>query len=115
MEAENISENTRSRWTKEVNKIVMRCVYQNDATKREYKKQMMKIWREIEVFEVTEQRLADEIRVIRTNGWLSEVELDEIHRKIKEEEKTDEPRTELQNTCDQQRSQNEGDVKLTNI
>ena len=63
---------------------------------------MMKIWGEIGAFEVTEQRPADQTRVIRTNGWLSEVELDEIQRKIKEEENMKEPRIELQNTCDQQ-------------
>ena len=38
----------------------------------------MKIWREIGLFEVTEQRLADQARVVRKNGWLSGVELDEI-------------------------------------
>ena len=115
MEAENINENTRIRWTKEANKIVMRCFYQSDPTKRGYRKQMMKIWREVGVFEVIEQRLADQTRVIRTNGWLSEVELDEIQRKIKEEENTEEPRIELQNICDQQRSQDEDNVELTNI
>ena len=76
---------------------------------------MMKIWREVGVFEVIEQRLADQTRVIRTNGWLSEVELDEIQRKIKEEENTEEPRIELKNICDQQRSQDEDNVELTNI
>ena len=52
--------------------------------------------------------------MIRTNGWLSEVELDEIQRKIKEEQNTEEPGIELQNMCDQQRSQNEYDVELMN-
>ena len=116
MKAENISENTRIRWTKEVNKIVVRYFYQSDPTKRGYRKQMMKIWREIGVFDVTEQRLADQTGVIRTNGWLSKAELDEIQRKIKEEENTEKLRTELQNTCDQQRlPQDADDVELKNI
>ena len=77
---------------------------------------MMKIWREIGVFDITEQTLADQTRVIRTNGWLSKVELDEIQRKIKEEENREELRVELQNTCDQQRlPQDEDDSELTNI
>ena len=76
---------------------------------------MMKILRKIRVFKVTEQRLADQSRVIRTNDWLSEVELDEIQGKIKEEKNTEEPRTELQNMCDQQRSQGENDIELKNI
>ena len=76
----------------------------------------MKIWREIGVFDITEQTLADQTRVIRTNGWLSKVELDEIQRKIKEEENREELRVELQNTCDQQRlPQDEDDSELTNI
>ena len=54
---------------------------------------------------VTEQKLADRTRVIRTNCWLSEVELDEIQRKINEDANMEEPRIELQNTSDQQRSQ----------
>ena len=43
MESENISENTRIRWTKEVNKIVMRCFYRSSPRKRGYRNQMMKV------------------------------------------------------------------------
>ena len=43
---------------------------------------MIAIWREIETFEITEQRLVDQAGVIRTNEWLTEVELEEIWRKI---------------------------------
>ena len=62
---------------------------------------MMQIWREIEIFEVSERRLEDQGRGIRTNGSLSEMWLNEIQRKIKEEENMKEPRIELQNTSDQ--------------
>ena len=65
-------------------------------TKREYIKRMMKIWREIRVSETTEQKLADQTRVIIKNGWLFEVKLDETQRKINEEENMEEPRIELQ-------------------
>ena len=73
---------------------------------------MMQICREIEIFEVSERRLEDQGRGIRTNGSLSEMWLNEIQRKIKEEENMKEPRIELQNTSDQQRSQ-DGDEELT--
>ena len=43
------------------------------------------------------------------------MELNEILWKIKEEKSKKDPRTELQNKCDQQRSQDEDDVELTNI
>ena len=72
----------------------------------------MQICREIEIFEVSERRLEDQGRGIRTNGSLSEMWLNEIQRKIKEEENMKEPRIELQNTSDQQRSQ-DGDDELT--
>ena len=68
----------RRRWTKEVNKLVMRCFYQSDPTRRGYRKRMIAIWREIGTFEVTKQRLVDQLRIIRTNEWLIKVELEEI-------------------------------------
>ena len=70
------------RWTKEENKLVMRCFYQSDPTRRGYRKRMIAIQREIGTFEITEQRLVHQARVIRTNEWLTEVELEEIKRKI---------------------------------
>ena len=43
---------------------------------------MIAIWREIGTLEITEQRLVDQARVVRTNEWLTDVELEEIKRKI---------------------------------
>ena len=43
---------------------------------------MIAIWREIGTFEITEQRLVNQTRVIRINEWLSEVELEEMRRNI---------------------------------
>ena len=51
---------------------------------------MIKIWKEIGVFDTTEQRLADQSRAIRTNGWLSEIEMEEIQREIEREQRIDE-------------------------
>ena len=45
---------------------------------------MKKIWDEIEVFLVTEQRLAKEARQIRTNKWLTDIEIEEIRRKLEQ-------------------------------
>ena len=72
----------RRRLTKEVRKLVMRCFYQRDPTRRGYRKRMIAIWRDKETFEITEQRLVDQAKVIRTNKWLTEVELEEIRRKF---------------------------------
>ena len=37
---------------KEENKLVMRCFYQSDPTRRRYRKQMIAIWREIGIFDI---------------------------------------------------------------
>ena len=60
----------------------MRCFYQIDPARRGYRKRVIAVWRDKGTFEITEQRLADEARVVRTNEWLTEVELEEIIRKI---------------------------------
>ena len=64
------------RWTKEINKLVMKCFYQSNPTRRGYRKQMIAIWKEIGTFQITEQRLVDQVRVIRTNELLTDVELE---------------------------------------
>ena len=45
----------RKRWIKEEKKLVMRCFYQSDPTRKEYRKRMIDIWREIGTFEMKEQ------------------------------------------------------------
>ena len=60
MEEERDSEKDkmmRRRWTKEVNKLVMRWFCQSDPTRRGYQKRMMAICRGIGTFEIIEQRL----------------------------------------------------------
>ena len=57
----------RRRLTEEENKLVMRCFYQSNPTRRVYQKQMIAIWREVVTFEITEQGLVDQARVIRTD------------------------------------------------
>ena len=70
------------RWTKEVNKLVMKCYINRDPSKRGYRKRMMTIWREEGVFETAEQRLADQARATRTNAWLSDIEIEDMKRNI---------------------------------
>ena len=67
-----------------------KCFYKSDPSQRGYRKRMIKIWKEIGVFDTTEQRLADQSRAIRTNGWLSEIEMEEIQREIEREQRIDE-------------------------
>ena len=67
----------RFRWTKEVNKLVMKSYIQRDPSKRRYRKRMTAIWAQISVFETSEQRLADQARAIKVNGWLSEGKIED--------------------------------------
>ena len=76
----------RKTWNKEVNKRIMRCYIESNPSARGYRKRILAIWKEIGVFEVTEQRLADQVRAIKVNGWLSEVEIEEIRRNIKDKQ-----------------------------
>ena len=43
---------------------------------------MFGIWKEIGVFEISEQTLADQARAMKLNEWLSELELGEIRREV---------------------------------
>jgi len=49
---------------------------------RGYRQRMMREWRERGVFYITEQRLCDQARAIRKNGWLSDLEIENIQRSI---------------------------------
>ena len=51
----------RRRWIKEIKKLAMRWFVQNNPTRRGYQKRIICIWREIGTFEITEQRLTDQV------------------------------------------------------
>ena len=78
----------RTKWSKNVNKIVMECLFRikpfdNDGKPiRGYRLRMIQEWKEHGVFEITEQRLCDQARAIRKNSWLSDLELENIRRMI---------------------------------
>ena len=81
----------KTKWSKKVNKIVMECFFRSkpfdDDGKpiRGYRQRMMQEWKEHRVFEITEQRLCDQARAIRKNGWLSDLEHENIRRMIEAE------------------------------
>ena len=74
--------NAKTKWTKELNKIVMKCYLKSEPKKRGFRKRMLTIWKDIGLFEVTEQQLAGQALCIKNRGWLSEVEIEEIKRVI---------------------------------
>ena len=86
----------RTKWSKEVNKVVMECFFRskpfdsNGKPIRGYRQRMMREWRERGDFDVTEQRLCDQARAIRKNGWLSDLELENIQRLISDNNEVNE-------------------------
>ena len=64
----------RTKWPKNVNKIVMECLFRikpvdNDLKPiKGYRQLSMQEWKEHKVFEITEQRLCDQARDIKKKG-----------------------------------------------
>ena len=50
-----------------------------------YRQRTFRGWQETGLLESTEQRICDQARAIRKNGWLSELEIAVIKRKIEKE------------------------------
>ena len=78
----------RKKWSKEVNIVVMECYFrskpldENGVPIKGYRQRMYKEWKERGFFDVSEQRVCDQARAIRKNGWLTELELEMIQRRI---------------------------------
>ena len=52
---------------------------------RGYRQRMFREWRNRGLSESTEQRVCDQARAIRINGWLSQLELEAIKRQLEDE------------------------------
>ena len=73
----------RKAWTREDNQLALHCYFKSNTTQRGYRKRMIEIWQEQSNFQITSQRLADQVRTIMKKGWFSELEIIEIHQKNK--------------------------------
>ena len=68
---------------------------------------MSNIWRNnIDVFECSKQRLADQVRTIKVNRWLSDLKKEELRRKIDQCGASNEQMTEVT-------PENHGDITIT--
>ena len=76
------NKNSRQKWEKGVNRIVIECWLRSEPSKRGYRQRLKRLWDELCVFEATEQRLACQARAIRLNEWLTSLEIEEIKQKI---------------------------------
>ena len=93
----------KRKWPRELNRVVMECYFlsnpvdENGKPIRGYRQRMHRAWKEKGMFEIKEQNLCDQARMIRKNEWLSAIEIEMIkryvledHSEINEENITDE-------------------------
>ena len=72
----------RRKWTSQENKIVMVCYLLSEPKIRGYRKRMLSLWQQKGMFWVSEQRLVDQANTIRRNSWMTELEIEELERKV---------------------------------
>ena len=79
----------RRKWSKDDNIIAMECFIRNKPENRGYRRRMISIWQDRGMFEISEQRLADQVKQIKHNQWLTKVEVEEMSRIISRTETGD--------------------------
>ena len=72
----------RRKWTSQENKIVMECYLLSEPKIRGYRKHMLSLWLQKGMLWVSEQRLVDQANIIRRNSWMTELEIEELERKV---------------------------------
>ena len=72
----------RRKWTSQENKIVMECYLLSEPKIRGYRKDMLSLWLQKGMFWVSEQRLVDQENIIHRNSWMTELEIEELERKV---------------------------------
>ena len=72
----------RRKWTSQENKIVMECYLLSDPKIRGHRKHMLNLWLQKGMFGVSEQRLADQANTICRNSWMTELDIEELERKV---------------------------------
>ena len=72
----------RTKWTSQENKIVMECYLLSEPKIRGYINRVLGLWLQKGMFWVSEQRLVDQAKTIRRNSWMTELEIEELERKV---------------------------------
>ena len=72
----------RRKWTSQENKIVMECYLLSEPKIRGYRKRMLSLCLQKGMFRVSEQRLVDQANTIRRNSLMTELEIEELERKV---------------------------------
>ena len=72
----------RRKWTGQENKIAMQCYLLSEPKIRGYRKRMLSLWQQKGMFWVSEQRLVDQANTVCKNSWMTELEIEELERKV---------------------------------
>ena len=73
----------RRKWTSQENKTVIECYLLSEPKIRGYRKRMLSLWlQKAYPFWVPEQRLVDQANTIRSNSSMTELEIEELERKV---------------------------------
>ena len=105
-------------WSKEDNKCLFESYIRSEPERRGYRKILLDLWKARDInndlTEVTEQRLADQVRQIKNKKWLETVEQEEIAIRVRHEHQEIET-TELHatDTPDYERQETETTELLT--
>ena len=60
----------------------MECYLLSEPKIRGYRKHMLSLWLQKGMFWVSEQRLVDQANTILRNSWMTELEIEELERKV---------------------------------
>ena len=74
----------------------MTCQYQRQPGMRGYRQRLHAFWKEKGLFQLEEQRLCDQVRMIQRKGWLLQLQLEEIKRLIESGENNVEAQQDVQ-------------------
>ena len=60
----------------------MECYFLSEPKIRGYRKRMLSLWLRKGMFWVSEQRLVDQANTVPRNSWTTELEIEELERKV---------------------------------
>ena len=72
----------RRKWSSQEKKVVMECYLLSEPKIRRYRKHMLSLWLQKGMLWASEQRLVDQANTIRRNSWMTELEIEELERKV---------------------------------
>ena len=60
----------------------MKCYLFSEPKVRGYRKRMLSLWLQKDMFWASEQRLVDLANTIHRNSWMTELEIEQLERKV---------------------------------